>query len=86
MEKNKVKPVSRISTTVQSQCFCLALMQKFGHPFIAFILFPEHVCLHVWEHAHLRVLGFVPWIISDVLRNSGDPQDEELVLWTSTHI
>lgn len=40
----------------------------------------------VWERAHLRVLGFVPWITSDVLRNSGDPQDEELVLRTWARI
>lgn len=58
------------------------MRQKLGHPFIAFVLFPELVCWHVWEYAHLRVLDFVPWIIFDVLRNSGDSQDEECVLWT----
>lgn len=34
----------------------------------------------------LEGFRFVPWIIFDVLRNSGDPQDKEHVLWTCAHI
>lgn len=44
--------------------------EKFGHPFIAFILPPGFVRLHVF-------LGFVPWTISDVLWNKSDPHDDE---------